>query len=146
MTKLNEAEVRERAVILIDQLRDSRHIHQTQSFEVVAAMCENASDKLCDLLTLLDEKDKVIGRLREAEIDARIDAFCEIGFKINDGSDRDGWWDSCARSDACEHGNWLVENAGWERHPDGYGRRWFYRSPDEAAEAARNEKGDTDDK
>ena len=49
-----------------------------------------------------------------------------------------GWVDSCAMATAMEAGDRLVELGLWERHPNGYGRRWFYRRV-QAAEAAGGE-------
>lgn len=47
-------------------------------------------------------------------------------YLVKDG-EMAGWWDSMASSDVCDFGDRLVELNVWERHPDGYGRRWFYR-------------------
>lgn len=47
--------------------------------------------------------------------------------------DRQGWWDSEARRSICDIGDRLVELGIWERHPDGYGGRWFYRPIEKAA-------------
>jgi len=46
--------------------------------------------------------------------------------RIDDG-ELAGWYDSNALSVTCDVGDKLVELGLWERHPDGYGRRWFYR-------------------
>ena len=46
-----------------------------------------------------------------------------------------GWWDSMANSNVCNMGDRLVELGLWERHPDGYGRRWFYRPLQKASDA-----------
>ena len=40
---------------------------------------------------------------------------------------RRGWYDSCARTTAVDVGDQLVELGVFERAPDGYGRRQFYR-------------------
>ena len=39
----------------------------------------------------------------------------------------EGWWDTMALSDLCRFGDTLVDAGVFERHPDGYGRRQFYR-------------------
>jgi len=59
-------------------------------------------------------------------------AFRQIARKIERG-DLAGWWDTCALSTARDLGNRLVQLGTWERHPDGSGRRQFYR-PRENAE------------
>jgi len=41
------------------------------------------------------------------------------------------WFDTSAITIWREVGDWLVEHAGWERHPVGRGRRFFYRPPSE---------------
>lgn len=38
-----------------------------------------------------------------------------------------GYYDTLASSTARDIGDALVQAGRWERHPDGYGRRWFYR-------------------
>ncbi len=38
-----------------------------------------------------------------------------------------GYYDTCSNSTACRIGDALAQAGFWERHPDGYGRRWFYR-------------------
>lgn len=40
------------------------------------------------------------------------------------------WLDTMAVSVWRDIGDWLVANAGWERHPSGAGRRQFYRPPE----------------
>lgn len=42
----------------------------------------------------------------------------------------DGYFDTMAISANCDLGDWLVEAGLWERHPDGHGRRQFYRPKD----------------
>jgi len=52
------------------------------------------------------------------------------------GQPQDGdWFDSHALSTWRDVGDYLVEHAGWERHPSGVGRRQFYRPPAEEEEA-----------
>jgi hypothetical protein len=71
----------------------------------------------------------------EAEVlEAKIEAFTETSIQISTPNTRDddlsGWYDSAASSGCVKLGEWLVEHAGWERHPTkGYGRRQFYRPP-----------------
>jgi len=64
--------------------------------------------------------------LREQVVEALEDAFFAIAHLVAEG-DRQGWYDSQARSTARSAGDELVELGVFERHPDGYGRRWFYR-------------------
>jgi len=51
----------------------------------------------------------------------------EASFIEDDDGDKAGWWDSCSMSGVRDLGDKLVELGLWERHADGYGRRWFYR-------------------
>lgn len=53
----------------------------------------------------------------------RQDGFLMSG----EGGTWDGWWDSMGLSHVCDAGDRLVELGRWERHPDGVGRRQFYR-------------------
>lgn len=68
--------------------------------------------------------------LREKLIDALEDIAAGQGMYIKEG-DKAGWYDTMALSHVRDAGDELVEMGLWERHPDGYGRRWFYR-PKEA--------------
>ena len=45
----------------------------------------------------------------------------------DEDSENVGWWDSMALSVIQDIGDTLVEAGLWERHPEGIGRRWFYR-------------------
>lgn len=60
---------------------------------------------------------------------------CELegcGLDPIPGQPQDGdWFDSHAISTWRDIGDYLVEHAGWERHPSGVGRRQFYRPPAE---------------
>ena len=38
-----------------------------------------------------------------------------------------GWWDTMALGLVHQCGDRLVELGKWERHPEGVGRRWWYR-------------------
>ena len=76
-----------------------------------------------------------IKRLQTELAENTDDSFRQIAHLCRDGP-RSGWWDTCALSTAVELGDRLVELGTWEQHPDGYGRRWFYR-PIKAAEASK---------
>lgn len=73
-----------------------------------------------------------VERLRAELTEFLEDGFQQMAAKINEG-DHAGWWDTCALTTCMEFGDRLVELGGWERHPDGYGRRWFYRPKAEEA-------------
>lgn len=45
------------------------------------------------------------------------------------------WLDTAGISTWRDIGDYLVENADWERHPSGVGRRQFYRPPTQEEEA-----------
>lgn len=79
----------------------------------------------CECLDCCDNTNEV-GQLRRELAELLEEAFREIATEIPDGP-MAGWWDSNARSTACAYGDRLVELGLWERHPDGYGRRQFYR-------------------
>ena len=55
------------------------------------------------------------------------EAFRAAGAYYVESGDKAGWWDSGAHGTVRDFGDRLVELGLWERHPDGYGRRWFYR-------------------
>jgi hypothetical protein len=63
-----------------------------------------------------------VARLREL----LLDAFFQLAAEVRDGS-MAGWWDSLALSTVRDVGDELVAAGLLERHPDGAGRRWFYR-------------------
>jgi len=84
-------------------------------------------DEMATLRERIAELEAEKKRLRERLIEALEDAFFAIAHLVQDDTDRKGWYDSQARSTAVDVGNQLVELGVLERHPDGYGRRWFYR-------------------
>jgi len=55
---------------------------------------------------------------------------------------REGWWDTGALSHVKDAGDRLVELGKWERHPNGYGRRWWYRPLATSALAAAGQEED----
>lgn len=74
----------------------------------------------------IEELEAEVTRLQVEGIELIEEAFQLIACKDTAGP-REGWYDSMARRDAVDYGNRLVELGLWERHPDGYGRRWWYR-------------------
>lgn len=48
-----------------------------------------------------------------------------------------GYYDDLAHRTTLEIGDALVEAGRWERHPDGCGRRWFYRPKQKEASDGR---------
>jgi hypothetical protein len=61
-------------------------------------------------------------------LDLIADAFCQTAHFIRDeGSEFNGWYDTGCISTARDLGDCLVEAGLFERHPEGLGRRWFYR-------------------
>lgn len=54
------------------------------------------------------------------------ESFMDNAYYEKEGA-RAGWWDSGAKSSVRNLGDELVELGKWERHPDGVGRRWWYR-------------------
>lgn len=98
--KANEA-VR-KAQKIVDGLHDS----ETQPDIDAAAEIERLREELVEHLeTILHNE----GRLRQESENLPL------------------WWDTCASSDAACAGERLTELGFYERHPDGYGRRQFYR-------------------
>lgn len=80
-------------------------------------------------------------RLRAAVEDAADlleDAFRQGAHEVTAESgllaDLIGWFDTASLSAWRDVGEWLVQHAGWERHPGGSGRRQFYRPPQEESE------------
>jgi len=89
--------------------------------------CQWVNFKICLPQVQLDEAE--LARLKGEIIELLRSAFLEIAVICVDGPHA-GWFDSMARGDACEHADSLVEMGEWEIHPDGYGRRQFYRPID----------------
>ena len=66
-------------------------------------------------------------RAENAEIaELTEECFQVLAFLVPKG-EMNGWWDTCALTSAKNYGDRLVEFGLYERHPDGVGRRWFYR-------------------
>ena len=70
--------------------------------------------------------DAEIERLRGELAEALVVIVCNQGVRETKG-DRQGWWDSCCYGDVVWAAERLVEMGVWERHPEGGGRRWWYR-------------------
>lgn len=64
--------------------------------------------------------------LKRQLLDEQQDHFFDRAWQVRD-REKAGWWDSMGLSSLCSLGDVLVEAGRLERHPDGYGRRWFYR-------------------
>jgi len=95
---------------------------------------------ITDLLNHQAEVGAEVEHLRAENLDLKQEMFLALACLIKEGH-LAGWWDSMALSSACTVGDDLVEAGRFERHPDGYGRRWFYRpKADAAAEAAKGGK------
>ena len=88
---------------------------------------EDQDESICLRQVQLDEAE--LARLKGEIIELLRSAFLEIAVICVDGPHA-GWFDSMARGDACGHADSLVEMGEWEIHPDGYGRRQFYRPID----------------
>ena len=92
----------------------------------------------CDALRINSET--TIGQLRQqakhledrvTELEAGIVSFLDCAMRdaatlLKEG-DKAGWWDTNGLTPLCEIGDKLVDFGKWEIHPDGYGRRQFYR-------------------
>ena len=73
---------------------------------------------------LLDRIDKLEQKVKNFSWDS----FTSGGHKINEpGTKFHGYWDTCALSHVMEAGDRLVELGVLKKHPDGFGRRWFYK-------------------
>jgi len=86
----------------------------------------SSSARIGEAADVLREADEEIERLTERLAEMSENRFREIAHYVTDGR-WIGWWDSQARSTACELGDTLVKAGTWERHPSGVDRRWFYR-------------------
>lgn len=62
------------------------------------------------------------------------EAMRSLGFYEKDGP-RKGWWETTALRTVRDIGDRLVELGTWERHPDGHGRRWWYRPVEKGPKA-----------
>ena len=68
-------------------------------------------------------------------VEAHEDAFYGSATLIEKG-EKAGWYDTNALSHVMEAGDALVDLGVFEVHPDGFGRRWFYRPKERAAREA----------
>ena len=72
-----------------------------------------------------------VEQLRSELAEAIEEAFLAEAYLVKAGEDeRAGWYDTCALSSTKRNGDRLVELGLYERHPEGAGRRWFYRRKD----------------
>ena len=77
-----------------------------------------------------DARDAIaeIERLQARVQELLEDQMLEICYLCSDTDDAHaGWYDTMGRRTACEAAEELVALGLWERHPDGSGRRRFYR-------------------
>jgi len=94
--------------------------------EQIEPPADVTDDQTTELAVDLAEAKVEIERLRVELADLLDEAFRQVAFHEKSGS-REGWWDTMALTHAMDCGDRLVESGLWERHPDGYGRRWWYR-------------------
>lgn len=93
-------------------------IRELRSFCDTVRRCGRSLLDASFLSEALDE----IERLRDLVREYAEDVLLECGHR-----QEDGWIDSCARNTAVEAGDRLVDMGLYERHPDGHGRRQWYR-------------------
>lgn len=97
-----------------------------------SGLVKGAAQRLRELHTQLQEKDAEIERLRD-EFEPMQEAAWHfailLAHELMGESDNDGWMTTNCTTDACQVGDWLVANAGWERKDDGVGRAQKYRCP-----------------
>lgn len=74
-----------------------------------------------------------LAALREELVEYRETIIDSEGIHIITG-DKAGWIDSACNSDVCAAAEALVAMGLWEKHPEGYGRRAFYRRKSAAVE------------
>lgn len=112
----------EGAVILCRQCAEA----QEAQLAVEKSWRKQAEDRIQDLKAARDRRRALLDKA-EAELAELLDeAFRGQAYLIKEG-DMMGWWDSQALSSVQYWGDRLVELGTWERHPKGFGRRWFYR-------------------
>ena len=74
----------------------------------------------------LNAQHRQIEGLQEEVVEYLEAIMYQEGAAVTSG-DRKGWWDSMCMSNVNMAGRRLAELGKWEVHPDGFGRRWFYR-------------------
>lgn len=111
LTELNKA---------FDLLGPVREMEPTREYPLILS----ATRELVELLR------KQITELQSDRIEDLENAFRQIAHRVT-SSTMAGWWDTMALSTAKGMGEQLVAAGLWERHPDGCGRRWFYRPIEE---------------
>jgi len=97
--------------------------------------CDAEKDARAVLEAEIDRLTDQVKELREELVEWLDQSFRQIAHHERET----GWWDSMALSTAKGLGDRLVELGKWERHPDGVGRRWFYRPIDNRAAKATGE-------
>lgn len=67
-----------------------------------------------------------VKRLEREVIEWMEDSIYSNGFTETDG-DRKGWTETMAKGSVMNTCEELVRMGKWEKHPNGVGRRWWYR-------------------
>jgi hypothetical protein len=80
-----------------------------------------------------EDADEKVKRMQAEILDLKQEFFFAVAAPVREGK-MIGWWDSCCLSTAWDLGDDLVEAGRLERHPDGTGRRWFYRAAAKSGE------------
>ncbi len=76
--------------------------------------------------------------LRDELTECYAETISNEGYLVDSGCMK-GWYDSMAKGNVKYAGDRLVDLGLWERHPDGTGRRWFYRPIDNQLERSDHE-------
>ena len=100
------------------------------------AYCDICFREKCKQEPMEDELAKLKAenaKMREELAECYAETVVNEGYLIVTG-DRKGWYDSMAKGSVTYAGDKLVELDTWERHPDGHGRRWYYRPIQKGAE------------
>ena len=83
--------------------------------------------KIAEAADRLRELDARVQELEEEVAEHLAMIVSSEGYYCREGLHMSGWYDSQAMRDVVYAGDRLVAMGRWERHPNGVGRRQFYR-------------------
>lgn len=107
-----------------DEIRRRLDVAKASAYPPMESYFTNMIPALCDEI---EAGEKRIAELTSELIQSLADVVTQCGYYVPQSEKYGGWYDTQALKYVMEAGDRLVELGVWEKHPEGTGRRWFYR-------------------